>query len=485
MSIQAALSNALSSLAAEQRHAMLLANNIANASTPGYVRRDLPRSERLVAGIGSGVNTLPSLRMGDAGLAATSRAADASEAFAKTIQAGLEAYNTTVGQPADARSLSSKLGAFQTAMTALSSAPDNAVSQSQALAAAQDLVDTLHDADAAVGKARAAADLGIATDVTAVNKSLDSLAEVDRQMALASARGASTAEYEDRRDVILAEIATKLPIRTFDNGPGNLIVMTDGGNTLYDSTRAHHLSFTSTPFIAAEARHPTDLSAIAVEGQGELRISGTGSIAAGFELRDEILPNFVDMLDQVGARLLDSFQSADATLTGTQAGLFTDAGDANWDSSGGFATFTGLSRRIAINAAADPDQGGVLWKIRTGMQATSDANAADNSYVLAALDAMEVARGYDSATGLPSSMNLSQAASQSIGLMQSERAVWTDRATTRSNLALEARQDLANKTSVNVDEELQRLLLVQQTYSASVQIIQAASRMLDELNQIR
>ena len=343
MSIQAALSNALSSLAAEQRHAMILANNIANASTPGYVRRDMPRSERLVAGTGSGVDTRVTLRLDDPGLAATSRAADASEAFARTIQAGLEAYNATVGQPADARSLSATLGAFQKAMTTRSSSPDNAVSQSQVLAAAQDLVDTLHNADAAVARARSDADLGIAADVTAVNKSLDSLVDVDRQMALASARGASTAEYEDRRDVILAEIAAKLPIRTFDNGPGNFIVMTDGGNTLYDSTRAHHLSFTTTPFIPAEARHPASLSAVTVEGQGALRISDTGSIAAGFTLRDEILPNFVDMLDQVSARLLDSVQEADATLTGTQAGLFTDMGAANWDSSGGFATFTGLA----------------------------------------------------------------------------------------------------------------------------------------------
>lgn len=485
MSIQAALNNALSSLAAEQRQAMILSNNIANANTPGYVRRDLPRSERLTAGIGNGVNTLASLRLGDAALSATSRSADAAEAFADRIQKGLEAYNATVGQPSDARSLSAKLGAFQTAMTTLSASPDNAVSQSQALAAAEDLVDTLHDADAAVATARQAADLGIANDVVAVNTALDSLAEVDRQLAIASARGGSTAEYEDRRDTLLAEISTKLPIRTFDNGPGHLLVMTDGGNTLYDSTRVHHLSFVSTPAIPAEARHPLTLSAIAVEGQENLRISGTGAIAAGFALRDEILPNFVDMLDQVGARLIESFQDADSTLTGTQAGLFTDAGSANFDGSGGFPSYVGLARKIAINAAADPDQGGQLWKLRTGMQALADTNAADNSFVLAALGAMETSRAYDSTTGLPASMTLSQASAQSIGLMQSERAVWTDRAGTRSRLALEAREDLANKTGVNVDEELQRLLLVQQTYAASVQIIQAASRMLDELNQIR
>jgi flagellar hook-associated protein 1 FlgK len=44
MSIQGAMLNALSSLAAEQRAAALISNNVANAQTPGYVRRDLPRT---------------------------------------------------------------------------------------------------------------------------------------------------------------------------------------------------------------------------------------------------------------------------------------------------------------------------------------------------------------------------------------------------------------------------------------------------------
>ncbi len=483
MSISAALSNALSSLAAEQRQAAILSNNIANASTPGYVRRDMPRSERLVAGTGSGVNTDVTQRLGDAALAAAARSADASEAYAQQLQKGLEAYNALIGQPADARSLSSRLGAFQTAMTTLSSAPDNAVAQSQALEAARDLVDALHDADAAVAKARSEADLQVAREVEGLNSAFDQLAEIDRKLAVASARGGSTAEYEDRRDVLLAEIGRKIPIRIFDNGPGHLLVMSDGGNTLYDSTVVHRLDFTHSPVIQAEQRHPATLSAVTVDGQA-LRISDTGSIAGALRLRDDTLPNFVDMLDQVAVRLIESFQDADPTLTGNQAGLFTDAAAANWDGSGGYPSFIGMARKIGLNAAVDPEQGGQLWRMRTGVNAATQGNAADNTHIIAALDAMNAARPYDSTTGLPASMTLSQAASQSIGLMQGERAVWSDRAETRGRLAAEAREELSNKTGVNVDEELQRLLLVQQTYSASVQIIQAATRMLDELSTI-
>lgn len=483
MSLQGALSTALSSLAAEQRQSALIANNIANANTPGYVRRDLPRTERLVAGGGAGVDTAVAQRAADAALAAASRAADGAESYAARMQSVLETYNKTVGQPADARSLPSQLGAFQDALDFLADNPDDAVAQSQVLAGAQGLVGTLHGLDAALADGRAAADLGVARDVEAVNTALGNLAETDRQMAQAAARGASTAEFEDRRDSLLAEIARVLPVQVHDNGPGRLLVMTDGGNTLLDSTTVHPLRFTHTPVISSTA---TGLPNATVDGQ-PLRVSGSGSLAASLALRDKTLPGFAAMLDQVAGGLVQAFQDADATLkdaggTLVSAGLFTD--DGNGPLAAGAAT-EGLARRIAVNDAVDPEQGGALWRLRDGMAAAAPGPATENGFVLGALSAIGKTRAYDTSGGLPAAMDLPTAAAQSIGLMQSARAVWTDRAETRATLALETRESLANKTAVNVDEELQRLMLVQQTYSASVQIIQAVSDMLQELSGIR
>ncbi|MFC3126148.1 flagellar hook-associated protein FlgK [Pseudoroseomonas globiformis] len=494
MSLQAALSTALSSLAAEQRQSALIANNIANANTEGYVRRDLPRTESLVGGTGAGVSTGTVKRASDAALAAASRTASANEAYAAAQQKLLQAYTAHIGQASDERSISHRLGAFQTAMTKLSAEPANAVAQSQALSSAQDMVDSLHHMTDAVAQARVSADQSVAQDVAAVNSALDNLAEIDRQMAYASARGASTAEFEDRRDTLVAEIGTKVPLRIFDNGPGQLILMSDGGNTLYDSTTVHHLSFTHTPGIPA-ASGSAGLSQVKVNGQA-LRISESGSIAAALTLRDQTLPRFNDMLDQVATQLANAFQAADETPSGGAAGLFVDplkknsAEELVWDQlAAGDAGYpvSGMASRITINPAADPELGGDLWRMRTGLDpsATDAGNASDNSWILAALNAMDAARDYAGSSGLPSKMNLTQAASQSVGLMQSERAVWTDRAGSRAALALQAREELVNKTAVNIDEELQRLMLVQQTYSASVQIIQAASRMFEELSQIR
>ncbi len=487
MSIQGAMLNALSSLAAEQRAAALISNNVANAQTAGYVRRDLPRSENLVGGQGAGVATGVTQRAGDAVLAAASRAADGASSYADRLQSLLETYASTIGQPADQRSLSSLLGSVKETLTTLSASPENAVAQNEALAAAQNLVDGFHDMDAAVSNIRTQADLGIAQDVNTVNTALDNLKEVEQKLAFASARGASTAEFEDQRATILAQLSEKLPLRIYDNGPGKLLVTTDGGTTLFDSGTIHKLSFTHVPEIPSDVRHDgsppyTDgLSDVTVDGR-VLRISESGSIAANLKIRDEIAPRFADMLDQVAGHLAEAFQEADASLSGMQAGLFTQAGGANFDAS---QPFVGMARTIAINAQVDPDQGGSIWRMRDGMQATAEGEASDSTGILAWLDAMDVSRAYDTSTGLPGSMSLSDAASQAIGLMQSERAVWTDRATTRSSIALQARTDLTNKTAVNVDEELARLMMVQQTYSASVQIIQAASKMLEDLTSIR
>lgn len=487
MSLQGAMSTALSSLAAEQRTSAIIANNIANAQTPGYVRRDVPRTENLVGGSGQGVATGVTQRAADTVLAAASRTAGGASAYAGRMQELLDSYTNVIGQPADDRSLSSRLGAFKEAMTALSATPENAVAQSQALAAAQDLVDNLHQVDSAISATRSEADLGIARDVDSVNTALDNLKEVDRQLALASARGASVAEYQDKRDTILADIATKLPLRIYDNGPGRLIVTTDGGNTLYDSGSVHKLSFTHTPSIASDVRYngsapyTVGLSGVTVDDL-PLRVSDSGSIGANLAIRDQTMPKFADMLDQVAGRLAETFQAADPTLSGGAAGLFTRGGAATFDAT---QPFVGMARTIAVNAAVDPDQGGATWRMRDGMGAATQGNASSNKVVLGWMDAMEANRSYDPTTGLPASMGLSQAAAQTVGLMQGDRATWADRAATRASIATQASEDLTNKTAVSVDEELQRMMMVQQTYSASVQVIQAAAKMLEELSALR
>jgi len=63
-------------------------------------------------------------------------------------------------------------------------------------------------------------------------------------------------------------------------------------------------------------------------------------------------------------------------------------------------------------------------------------------------------------------------------------STWTDNNTTRTQQMQAAQSTLSNATGVNVDDEMQRLLLVQHTYEASAQVLQAAAKMLDALNAL-
>ncbi|MBK1659948.1 flagellar hook-associated protein FlgK [Paracraurococcus ruber] len=484
MTIQGALLTALSSLAAEQRQAAVIANNVANANTAGYVRRALPRSEQLTGGQGTGVDTQATQRLGDEVLAAAARASGADAAYGQRMADMLAQFTTAVGQPSDARSLSTAIGNFRAALTALSASPDNAVAQNSAVESAKSLVDAFHRMDRAVSDARTAADLAVSRDVDAVNTALGRLVQVDQEMAKADARGDSLAEYQDQRDLLLADISKSVPVTIHDGGPGRLVLTTDKGQTLYDSGTVHRLSFTGTPAIPSEIRAATGgLSGVTVDGT-RLRSSSSGSVAAGLKLRDDTLPRYADMLDQIAGNLMQASQQADPTVSGTAAaGLFSTNGSA---SLGPLYPTAGLARTIGLNPKADPDQAtGLVSRIRDGMGSTGTGNAADNSGILALLGAMETSRPYSPLTGLSASLSLADAAAQSAGLMQADRSSWADRAQTRQALDLQAQQNLTNKTSVNVDEELQRLLLVQQTHSASVQVIQTASHMLDDLIGLR
>lgn len=476
MTIQGALLNALSSMAAEQAQAQLIANNIANASTPGYVRRALPRSEARTGYEGQGVAIGVTQRAGDALLEASSRAANSDQGYGKAMSTGLNAYVQTVGLPSSSQSLPSMIGAFQSAMTALSTTPADSVTQSQAVSAAQDLTDTIHGLDAAVSTARVNADLAVSQDVDSVNASLNELAKVEYDYARAAARGESTATYEDQRATILADLSAKLPVKTFGSGPNSLIVKSDQGTTLFDSGKVHALAFSHTAVIGSTATG--GLSSVTVDGQ-VLRSSQTGSIAANLELRDTTLPRYGQMLDQIAGNLIGNFQSADPTATGTGAtrlaGLFTNGTATTFDSS---ASTTGLAATITVNARVTAN----VSRIRDGANATVAGNASDNSVILAGLNAMDRNSTYTSP--LPTALNLSNAAAQAVGLMQSDNSNWVTRAGNRTAAATQASANLANGTGVSVDEEMQKLLLVQQTYAASAQVIQAAAKMLDILNSL-
>ena len=76
---------AASSLDMSQRQSDLIANNVANASTPGYVDRELPQSELVAGGVGMGVVAGIVQRLGDAVAADAANQATGAQAYSQQM----------------------------------------------------------------------------------------------------------------------------------------------------------------------------------------------------------------------------------------------------------------------------------------------------------------------------------------------------------------------------------------------------------------
>jgi flagellar hook-associated protein 1 len=148
------------------------------------------------------------------------------------------------------------------------------------------------------------------------------------------------------------------------------------------------------------------------------------------------------------------------------------------------APAAGLAASIAVNALVDPTQGGNPALIQSGLYGTPNSStAANNSTILGFIQALQTPQTYPSTTGLPTSMTISDAASQVAGLQQSTLGNWTSLNTDRTTQAQTATTALSSATGVSVDDQMQRMLIIQNTYAASAQVIQAASTMLSQLIQ--
>jgi flagellar hook-associated protein 1 FlgK len=230
------------------------------------------------------------------------------------------------------------------------------------------------------------------------------------------------------------------------------------------------------------------LSGVTVNGQDISPGSGyagalrSGRIVGQFALRDTILPQAQAQIDEIASTLADGFQRLDATVAASQSGLFTD--DGAFHDRTDPAQVVGLSDRIAVNALVDPDQGGSLWRIRDGVQAAAPGAPGDATQVRAFLGVFEEVVSFDAGAGLSTSARIGSYATEFVGFQDNQRAAFGERSTYQAAIADSLTTQRTNLEGVNVDDEMQKLLLFEQTYNASAKVIQAVRDMMDTLIEI-
>jgi flagellar hook-associated protein 1 FlgK len=125
MSITSALSSALTGLSVTSRQAEILSSNVANATTPGYARRELGLRSAVLAGSGQGVAITGVTRSLDRALLAERRLAQAGDGDRSLRGAFLDRVEKKLGSPDEPGSLAARLAAFDQSLIEARGRPES------------------------------------------------------------------------------------------------------------------------------------------------------------------------------------------------------------------------------------------------------------------------------------------------------------------------------------------------------------------------
>ncbi|WP_421702034.1 flagellar hook-associated protein FlgK [Aliiroseovarius sp.] len=485
MTIAGSLNNALSGLTATARATEVVSSNVANANTPGYATRQLEVSSQYLGGTPGGVKVNGVTRLVDQGVINDRVLSDASAGHDSSIAAFLNDLESIIGTPEDAHSLSGRLAQFEAALVEASSRPDNESRLNAVLDAAQDLVSHINGATDGIQQARMEADTSIANQVTSLNEGLKRVETLNYEIQETIARGLDPSSLMDLRQQEIDKLSPIVPLRQAPRDNGMVALYTDGGAILLDG-KAATVGFSQAGSLivpemtqASGALSGLTLNGLAMpspDGQGRNAFGG-GTLAAAFEIRDVLAVDAQKDLDAFSRDLVERFQdpALDTTRAVGAAGLFTDAGSA-FDPTDEVA----LSERLAVNTAVDPAQGGAIWRLRDGLGAATPGEVGNAQLLQDLTNALTDTRTAASA-------DFTNAARSSSGLAADFlSSVGADRLHAENLLASSSAQNETLKmmeleSGVDTDNEMQKLLLIEQAYAANARVIATVDEMIQQL----
>ncbi len=478
MSLSSAINNAASGLASSARLAQSTSNNLANAQTEGYGRREVT----LLSGQLGGVRIDDIVRITDKGLIADRRLADADVGQQQAGANVLSRLEQSFGPVGDPNGVAGRLAALEQSLISAGSEPASDVRLRSVANRLADVTQAIRNDADALKLQRETADVAIGRDVDTLNRSLQQVADLNADISRMRNSGQDPSPLMDARQLVIDKVASITPVRLIDRGSDQVALYTTGGAALIDGKPATFAFSPTTTIMPAMTFAGGVLSGVTMNGQpldpadGFGRLKG-GSLEASFVLRDQTLPEVQAGLDNLAADLVRRFEdpAVDPTLAPGDAGLLTDGG-APLDP----LDITGLSFRLEINAAVDPTQGGDVTRLRDGINAAVAGPIGDAAQLDRWLGAM---RSTSAVAVGGASRTLAGHAADLISDV-GERRLYAE-----ENLSFGmARQDALKTaelaTGVDSDQELQNLLRIEQAYAANARVLQTIDTMMQRLMEL-
>lgn len=480
MSVTSALAGALSGLSATARQAEILSSNVANATTPGYARRQVSLGSAVLAGHGQGVQVLGVTRDVDRQLLGERRLAQAAGGDRDVRAAFLERVEKSLGTADSPSSLAGRLAAFDQALVEAAGRPESQARLTAIVSTTKSLIAGFSSATTDIQQARADTDRRIGEEVGRLNSTLVQLQELNVDLRSFTGAGRDISALLDQRQRLVDQIAAIVPIREIPGSLNQISLYTAGGAPLLEGSAAV-VGFTPVHTVTPEMTQSLGgLSGISINGRpfdtaGSASPILGGTLGALFAVRDDLAVSAQGKIDAMARDLVERFSGLDPTLAPGAPGLLTDQGSA-FDP----LNETGLASRLRLNPAADPTQGGAIHRLRDGLGAMTEGPPSQGS-LLAALHGALTGQRALSSSGFTAGTRSFAALTSDILTDTTAMRLSGQSEQTFSAARLTALADLEAQNGIDTDQEMQELLVIEKNYAANAKVIQAVADMIDTL----
>ena len=335
MSLTQALNTAVTGMRVTQAGLSIVAANVANAETPGWVRKTATQIPIAAGSVGVGVRIAAINRELDQYVQRQMRVEASGASYAGMRAQFYERLQSIYGVPGSVSTLESSYSEFTSALHVLTTSPDSASARSAVVNAAQVLTQQLNSMTDDIQALRGDAELGLADSVTKANEAMLRIAEINRELATANAGDATTANLLDRRDVYIDQLSQLMDIKVIPGNFNQLSVFTNSGVQLV-GINASTLEFEPQGSMNPLAQWSNDP---AIRNVGTIVLKGpngsdvdllssnairSGQIAAYLEMRDEVLVQAQTQLDEIAGAMARAL--SDRTVDGSPVNPVPQAG---------------------------------------------------------------------------------------------------------------------------------------------------------------
>jgi len=342
MGLSQALSSALAGVNTTQKNLSVIAGNVANANTPGYVEETSSQIALATSGQpGAGVEVASINRDLNTLLQGQLWTETSGSSYADTSAQMYQQLQQIYGSPGSSTSFDAIYNNFTAALQGLSSNPASTSQQSAVIGAAQALTQNLNSMTSTIQQLRTQAEQGISTSVQTANTALQQIAQINQQLEAASA-DSSTATLEDQRDQDVTQLAQLMNVTVVRNPDNQISIFTANGQQLVAGPQASQLAFSNAGTLSATSLWNANASqdvvgTITLTSPGgtstDLIAEGaiqSGQLGAYIQMRDSILPQAQNQLDelanQMSQALSNQTAAGTAVTSGSQAGFNVDVG---------------------------------------------------------------------------------------------------------------------------------------------------------------